>query len=199
MKSIPKIIAVSAAALAVAVAGAVYAQPGGGPGWMGGGAGMGWGGGPGMGWGMHGGMGGPGWMGGGRGPMGSGMRGGMSASDIAAVTANRTAELKSELKIAPAQESAWKAYEAAVQQQAGAMQTMHAQMQALWQSQTSPGSADFTAQRDAMIKLHDSAWAGYNTALKDLYAVLTPEQKAIADRGAFGMRGPWGGRNRPAR
>ncbi len=191
MKSTAKIIAASAAALALAVTGAVYAQAGGGPGWMGGG--------PGMGWGMHGGMGGPGWMGGGRGPMGFGMYGGMSASDIAAVTANRTAEFKSELKITPAQESAWKAYEAAVQQQAGAMQTMHTQMQALWQSRTGPGSTDSAAQRDAMIKLHDTAWAGYDTAVKDLYAVLTPEQKAIADRGAFGMHGPWAGRNRPGR
>ncbi len=190
MKSTPKIIAASAAALALALAGAVYAQPGGGPGG---------GGGPGMGWGMHGGAGGPGWMGGGWGHMGFGPYGGMSASDIAAVTTNRTAELKAQLKITPAQENAWKAYEAAVQQQAGAMQTMHTQMQALWRSQASPGSADFAAQRDAMIKLHDSAWTGYNTALKDLYAVLTPEQKAIADRGAYGMHGPWAGRNRPAR
>lgn len=201
MKSTSKIIAAGAAALALALAGAVYAHPGAGPGWMGGGPGMGWGmhggmGGPGW---MGGGMGGPGWMGGGRGHMGFGPYGGMSASDIAAVTANRTAELKSELKITPAQESAWKAYEAAVQQQAGAMQTMHTQMQSLWQNQTNPGSADFAAQREAMIKLHDSAWSGYNTALKDLYAVLTPEQKAIADRGVYGMHGRWAGQNRPAR
>lgn len=193
MKFTHKIFAGAATtALALVIAGGVYAQPGGpgwmmGPGWTGAAAPGGWGmqGGPGR---MMGGAGGPGWMGGpgaGFGRMGWGMHGGLSASDTAAVTTNRLAEFKAELKIAASQDTAWKAYEAAVQQQAGAMQAMHAQMQTLWQTQ--PGSADFAAQRDAMFKLRDSSWAAYNTAAKNLYAALTPEQRAIADRRGLGF------------
>ena len=188
MKLTYKIIGGAAIALSLAVAATVSAQPGGGygmgPGW-GMGAGMGAGMGPG--WGMGAGM-GPGWgMGSGMGPgmgPGRGMRG-FAGGDVSAYTS----QLKAELKITAAQETAWKAYESALQQQAGTMQAMRTQMQVLMQN-AQPGSAEFIAQRDAMLKQHDAAFQARTAALKDLYAALTPEQRAIADR----YSRPWGGR-----
>ena len=177
MKLTYKIIAGVAAALSLGVAATVYAHPGGGFG----NGGMGWGMGPGMGMGMGPGMG----MGMGMGP---GMMAGRGASDMSALASVHAAQLKAVLKITPAQEAAWKAYEAAILQQAGAMQTARGKMLELMQS-AQPGSPEFIAQRDAMIKQHDAAFAARTSALKDLYAVLTPEQRAIADRGV----GPMGG------
>lgn len=189
MKLTYKIIAGAAAALSLALAGAVYAHPGGGMWGMGGGMG------PGMGMGIGPGMGmGPG-IGG---HMGYGMGGWMGGADLAAAAAGRAAELKVLLKITPAQETAWKAFETANRQQASTMQAMRTQMQEQMRNHA-PGSAEWIAQRDAMIKQHDASWAAHSAALKDLYAVLTPEQRAIADRSAMGMGGPRAGRNFPLR
>ena len=139
----------------------------------------------GMGHGMAGAMGG-----------GMGMAGGMSGIDVGAMAATRLADLKAELKITPTQEAAWLTFENQAKQQAAAMQTMRSQMQAQMQNQQ-PGAsgADFTAQRDAMIKLHDGNQAARDAALKDLYAVLTPEQKAIADQRLNAMGGHRTARN----
>lgn len=153
MKLNYKRIAGVAASLALAAAGAVYAQPGGGTGY-------------GMGYGM-----------------------GMVGADHAAMTAARLADLKAELKITPAQEASWQAFEKRTQQQA---QEMQAQMQNL---QPAAASTDRTAQRDAMMKLRDTHLAARSAAMKDLYAVLTPEQKAIADQRLDPMAGPMGGRH----
>jgi Spy/CpxP family protein refolding chaperone len=176
MKLTYKIIAGVAATLSLAVAATVYAHSGGGfgPG------GMGWGMGPGMGWGM-----------------GPGMGGGMGA-EMSAVASTHTAQLKAELKITPAQQPAWKAYEAAIVQQAAAMQTARGKMLELMQN-TQPGSPEFIGQRDAMIKQHDAGFAARTAALKELQAVLTPEQRAIADRGLGPMAGYRMGRSHPMR
>src|SRR5665647_3346025 len=88
MKLTYKIITGAAAALSLAAAGLVYAQQGGGIG----------------GYGMA------GAMGGGVG-MGYGMAGGMSGIDGGAMAASRLADLKAELKITPAQEATWLAFE----------------------------------------------------------------------------------------
>jgi Spy/CpxP family protein refolding chaperone len=200
MKLTTKIIAGGAAALSLALAGAVYAHPEGGGNW-------GWGMGPGPGWGMGPGMGygpgmghgmGHGWgMGPGTGHMGYGMRGWAGGSDMAAVAAGRAAELKVLLKITPAQETAWKAYETALTQQATTMQALRTKMYEMHNS--TPGSAEWAAQRDAMIKQHDGSWAAQAAAVKDLYAVLTPEQRVIADRSPMGFGGPRAGRGFPGR
>ena len=174
MKRTYKTIAGVAAVLSLALAATVYAHPGGnwGPGY-----GMGQGMGPGMGPG-HG-------MG-----MGPGMGRGMGPADMSATAAARTAQLKAELKITPTQEAAWKAYETAVTQQAAAMQSMRTQMQAQMQN-AQPGTTapEWAAQREAMFKQRQAGLQAHTAALKDLYAVLTPEQRAIADRGM----GPMGG------
>jgi hypothetical protein len=198
MKLTTKIIAGAAAALSLALAGAVYAHPEGGNWGWGMGHGPGWGMGAGPGWGMGPGM-GHGWgMGPGAGHMGYGMRGWMGGADMEAVAAGRAAELKVLLKITPAQETAWKAYETALTQQATTMQGLRTKMYEQMHN-SAAGGAEWIAQRDAMIKQHDASWAAQAAAVKDLYAVLTPEQRAIADRTAMGFGGPRAGRNFPGR
>lgn len=178
MKLTYKIIAGIAATLTLSAAGIVYAHQGGG---MGVGPGMG----PGMGMGMGMGHMGPG-MGMGWGMQGMGP-GAMVNQDLSALAASRMAQLKSDLKITPNQEAAWKAFETAVLQQSAAMQSMRSEMHA--QMQSNPSGVDHNAQRDKMIKLHETSTAARSAALKDLNAVLTPEQKAIADRSANVMGG----------
>lgn len=193
MKTRTKIIAI-AATLTLALAGVASAHPG-----FGMGPGMGWGPGAGhMGWGPGGGA-----MGGmGMGPgMGGGMRGGMGPGmgwgpgmgqgfDMNASAAGHLAALKTQLKITPAQETAWKAYEGVVTQQASAMQAMRDQLHAQWQD-AKPGAAapDMAAQHQAMQALRQSSWQAQDKAFKDLYAALTPEQQALASGGRGGPRG----------
>jgi hypothetical protein len=191
MKTTTRIVAAVAATAALALAGAVLAQPGYGPGFgMGPGAG---GMGPGFGAGPGGGGMGPGAMGGGWGHMG-GWGGGMGRGgfgmmgaggfDMSAAAAGRLAALKTQLKIAPTQEAAWKAYETAVTRQATAMQAMRDQFHAQWQN-AKPGEArpDVAAQHQAMLAQRESNQLAQGKALKDLYAALTPEQVAIMNGG----------------
>jgi uncharacterized protein YaiE (UPF0345 family) len=197
MKTTTRIVAAVAATAALALAGAVLAQPGYGPGFgMGPGAGgMGPGFGAGPGWG---GM-GPGAMGPHMGGWGGGMgRGGFGMMgpggfDMSAAAAGRLAALKAQLKITAAQEPAWKTYEAAVTQQATAMQAMRDQFHAQWQN-AKPGEArpDVAAQQQAMLAQRESNQQAQGKAIKDLYAALTPEQVAI-------MNGGWGPRGLPRR
>jgi Spy/CpxP family protein refolding chaperone len=182
VKTTTKIIAAVAATAALALAGAVSAQPGAGPGF---GMGLGWGGmGP-----------GGGHMGGWGGRMGGGSFGmmGLGGFDMNAAAAGRLAALKTQLKITAAQDSAWKAYETAVTQQASAMQAMRDQFHAQWQN-AKPGEAgpDIAAQHQAMAALRQSGWEAQAKASKELYAALTPEQQAF-------MNGGWGPRGLPRR
>ena len=128
-------------------------------------------------------------MGRGMGPQGFG--------DPSAMADARNAYLKSELKITPAQESAWKAFADQAKQQAEAMQA--------WRS-TVQGSAQATAPerlelRNQIMKKRQEQMEKGTAAFKDLYAALTPEQKALADqRFGFGMMGGRGmAFNRPGR
>lgn len=166
----------------LAAAGAALAHPGGGMG-MYNGQGMGMGHGPGMGPGM---MGHGPAMGPGMGPgMGMSM-GGMWGGDTAALAASRLVEFKTALKITAAQEPAWSKFEAATRQQAEARQAMHSAMQA--QAKDGKAPADWTAQRDKMQKLH----AERDLARTELFALLTPEQKALVDRQPMGRHGRHG-------
>lgn len=184
MKRSTTIIAALAATAALAAAGIVSAHPGAG---MGPGMG-GWGMGPGM-HGMGPGMGGWGMAGPGMG--GPGMRGAGPGFDMAAATAGQLAALKVQLKITPAQEAAWKSYEGVVTQQSAAMQALRDKFHGQWQdAQSGATPPDMAAHRQAMFEQRESAWKAQGAALKDLQAVLTPEQRAIADRsgGAMGAR-----------
>jgi Spy/CpxP family protein refolding chaperone len=70
------------------------------------------------------------------------------------------------------------------------MQAMRTQMQAQMQN-AQPGTTapDWAAQREAMFKQRQAGMQAHTAAVKELYAALTPEQRAIADRDI----GPMGG------
>jgi Spy/CpxP family protein refolding chaperone len=192
MKTSSKTIVTTLAAAGFALlAGAAYAFPpggapcnGGGPGAMMGG---GWGGGPGAM--MRGGGYGPGPMARGYGP-GAGFEPG---ADPAANADARLAFLKETLKITDSQKAAWDAYAAKAKEQAASMTTMRTQMAAGAQA----AAPDRMIQRTELMKQRTASMEAMGTALKDLYAVLTPEQKAVADQQFGGWRvaqaGPRGG------
>jgi Spy/CpxP family protein refolding chaperone len=166
MKLTNKIVAGAVAALALTAGGLSLAHPGGG-------YGMGYGMGPG--YGMHGGMG----YG-----MGPGMGGWASGPEAEAALAGWLAALKTELKITAAQEPAWAALEKQTKEQAESLQAMHRQMQEQMHGPQAAGKtpADFEALRAAMFKLRQANAEARAVVVKDLYAVLTAEQKAVADR-----------------
>lgn len=170
MKTSTKIIATAATAIALGAGGLVFAQQGQGhmgrmgQGGQGGQMGQ-MGTGMGMGMGMQGG--GPG-----------GMRGTQSATDVTA----RLATVKAELQITAAQEAAWQKFEGVVRQQADARQAMRGAMQARMQDPKAAAEVDHAAQRESMMKVREAHQAERDAARQALYAVLSPEQKALADQ-----------------
>ena len=166
MKTTTKIIAATLAVASLAAVSIVAAHPEGG-------YGMGYGQGIGPGAGMMG-------QGYGMGPgagMGPGFAmGGMHGFDSPAVMTARLGDLKATLKITPAQEPAWATYEAQVRQQVQTRQAFHTAM--LAQMQDPKVTVDHNAQHEAMSKL----FAAQTEARNALYAVLTPEQKAVFER-----------------
>lgn len=167
MKPTTTIAAIALTALSFAAANTVLAQPGQG---MGPGAGFG----PGMTQGM-----GPG--------MGPGMRGRMAGPESLAAAQARLDDLKAALKITAAQESAWALYAHVQTQHAQSREAMRAQMLARMQD-PALSQADRIAQRETMMKVRDVHMAERAEAIESLQAVLTPEQRAIADE-ALPMRG----------
>jgi len=122
---------------------------------------------------------GPGMMGGWgpRGGFGPGATGGPVAHREA-----RIAFLKQELKITADQESAWETYATQVKAQAATMEKFRTQAPTTAQSapERIEQRAEFAKRRAEQVK-------ALSTAVTDLYAVLTPEQKTIADRYFGGM------------
>lgn len=204
MKTSNSFLAVTIIAASLAGAGSAFAHGGMGAGAMGMGAdhpmgqGM-MGAGHEMGHGMmgHGMMGmgqgmGHGHMGHGHMGMGAGMHAGMGpmqGPEAAATLSARLADSKAQLKITSAQEAAWSKYAALVTQQAEAQANMRTQMHAQMSDPKTASTVDHAAQRETMHKLQQDNLAARNTALTDLYAVLTPEQKAVADQRLQGLRG----------
>jgi Spy/CpxP family protein refolding chaperone len=124
----------------------------------------------------------------GYGPMGRDM-GPQAFGDPGAMVESRLSGLKSDLKITSAQETVWQAYAAKAKQQAEAMQAWRTTMQ----GSTQASAPERLALRTEMMKKRQEQMEAMTSALKDLYAALTPEQKAIADQrvGGFGpMAGP---------
>ena len=173
MKRVTKIvIALSTAATLGLAAAAVSAHPSGyGPGWGGhmGGYGHGYGMGPGM-------MGGygPGYG------MGPGMMGAWGNAD------EGLAALKAELGITAKQDSAWQAFADNAKKQQETRQAWFAKMQ---EARGQGSAPEFLALQTEHMKQRQAEMAANAAALKDLYATLTPEQKAIADQ-RFGGFGP---------
>lgn len=182
MKRATKIAVGVGAALSLGLAAvAVNAHPGG----YGPGAGM--GGGCGMGYGMGAGFGGGPGMGprSGFGP-GMGPRSGFGPQaygNPASAVEGRLAYLKSELKITADQEKAWNGYAAQMKQQVETAQSARA---------TLPGPQATLPERlerhNSFMKERVANSEAMTAAVKELYAVLTPDQKAIADQnlGAHG-------------
>jgi Spy/CpxP family protein refolding chaperone len=139
---------------------------------------------------------GPGMMGagprGGYGPgMGYGPRGGFGPGAQGGPAANadaRLAFLKNELAITADQESAWQAFAKQTKQQAESMQALRAAAQAA--AKTAPERLE---QRAQFAKQRAANMEARSAALKDLYAALTPEQKAVADQHFGGWRMAQGG------
>lgn len=141
-----------ASTLVIGVASGVFARGGFGPGW-GGHRGM---------------MGGYGGMMGGPGAMMGGY-GGMMNSDPVAYTDRRLTELKTTLDITADQETVWKSYSDAIKGSAGLMlahrTTMHS-------SQQIEPEQRFTLHEEGLQQMQTVTTAG-----RDLFQVLTPEQK----------------------
>jgi hypothetical protein len=134
-------------------------------------------------------------MGSGYGPgMGMGMgpgHGRMAGGDPAAMADARLSDLKAQLKINSAQEPAWQVFTSQAKQQAASMQAMRARMQ------DGTGTApERMEQRATAMQQRAAGMATMASAFNALYAVLTPEQKAIADQNA-GMMGHRGMRRGP--
>jgi Spy/CpxP family protein refolding chaperone len=176
MKRVTKIAIGVGTALTLGLAAAVvnahpygYGQ-GWGPGYGMSGPGMGYG--PGAGMGPMGGRGGMGY-----GPMGYGA-GPRGWGNPAAAADARLAYLKSELKITSGQENAWKAFADNAKQQAEAMQALRTTMQG-----GTPATAPERMElRNQIMKQRQEQLEKSTAAFKDLYAALTPEQKALADQ-----------------
>lgn len=173
MKPATKIALTIAAALSLGMSAAVVNAHPNGPG-----AGMGWGMGPGYGMHGHG-------MGPGQGMRGQGM--GPGGGAFPGAVEERLAALKSELGITAAQESAWQALVNNAKQHAENRQAWFAKMR---EARTADSAPERLAQRTEIMKQRLAEMETNAAALKNLYAVLSPEQKLIADKrfGGFGPR-----------
>jgi protein CpxP len=121
---------------------------------------------------------------------GMGMRAGqgpMAGTDSATAIDARLSELKAQLKITTEQEAAWQAFTGAAKQQASGMQGFREQMH-----QSTGASPDRLAQHTQIMQQRAASMATMTKAFNALYAVLTPEQKTIADQhfGPMAHRGP---------
>jgi Spy/CpxP family protein refolding chaperone len=125
---------------------------------------------------------GPGMMGG-YGPgngMGPGMMGGYGNAD------EGLAALKSELGITDKQDSAWQAFASNAKKQQETRQAWFAKMH---EARSAGSAPELLAQQTELMKQRQVEMEANAAALKNLYAALTPEQKAIADQ-RFGGFGP---------
>ena len=96
------------------------------------------------------------------------------------------AALKSDLGITAKQDSAWQAFTRNAKQQNENRQAWFARMQ---QARSAGSAPDLLAQQAEFMKQRQGEMEANASALKNLYATLTPEQKAIADQ-RFGGFGP---------
>ncbi len=104
-------------------------------------------------------------------------------------------QFRSELKITASQEAAWQAFVAKAKQQHEAGQAMGEKMMSGTPAASAPERMDKGIE---MMKQRIANMEAMSAALKDLYAVLTPEQKAVADRHFAHMGQKLRARARPA-
>jgi len=117
-------------------------------------------------------------------------------SNPAARVEGHLAALKVELKITPAQDQAWQTFATKARQQAEARIAQRAQRSAQ-KPAASVTAPEFMAQRSARMKQGLASMETMTAAVTELYGVLTPEQKALADKQfARGGRGGEHGHHR---
>lgn len=137
--------------------------------------------------------------------MGPGMAQGgrwQHGGDATAFAEKRLAAFKTELKITAQQEPAWQAFADQATQRAKAMQAARQQMHAAPEpaGAAKPSAPERMAQHLEQMKQHLADMETMQGAVKNLYAVLTPEQRTLADQhfermhrgGPMGHRRPKG-------
>jgi len=95
------------------------------------------------------------------------------------------AALKSELGITAKQDPAWQAFVNNAKQQNESRQAWFAKMH---EARSAGSAPELLAQQTELMKQRQSEMETSTAALKNLYATLTPEQKAIADQRFVGFR-----------
>jgi periplasmic protein CpxP/Spy len=103
--------------------------------------------------------------------------------DPAAMAERRLASLKAKLNITGGQESQWQAFSARVKQDAETMKAQHAAS-----TQLPSAAPDRMARHAEHMKQRATAMEGISASLRDLYAVLSTDQRAVADK-HFAERG----------
>lgn len=117
---------------------------------------------------------------------------GAAAANPAAFVEGRMNQLKAALDIKPEQQAAWDAFVGKAKERASTTLAMRNAMH----TATPQTAEEHLALRANFAKQRAANMEGMSAALKDLYAVLTPNQKAIADQqfahGGRGMAGGYG-------
>lgn len=92
---------------------------------------------------------------------------------------NHLAQLKKDMSIDSKQETAWAAFAKTIKQQrVGMMSVMQEQMQQANSTQSAPEQID---ERTQLIKQRAASMETAAAAMKQLYTMLTPQQKEILD------------------
>ncbi|MFL6570974.1 MAG: Spy/CpxP family protein refolding chaperone [Burkholderiales bacterium] len=118
----------------------------------------------------------------------SGATHGRGHGDPVAAADQRLARLKADLKITAAQETAWNAYAGQIKQHAGEMQALHNTMQNSASGSTRPTAPERAERQAQFAKQQQEHLERLAVLTKDLYGVLTPEQKTLADQRLGGGR-----------
>jgi len=108
--------------------------------------------------------------------------------DPVAAADKRLGRLKADLKITSAQESAWNPYAEQIKQHAGEMQALHNQMRERASGNTRPSAPERVERQAQFAKQQGEYLERLAILTKDLYAVLTPEQRTLADQRLGGGR-----------
>ena len=113
--------------------------------------------------------------------MGMMQRGSAMKGDPSARAEQHLSQFKSQLKVTPQQEPLWQAF--AEKMKANAGQGMKSMRENMQQPMTAPERMD---KMSAAMKERLTAMEATHESFKRLYDVLTPEQKAIADKHVMG-------------
>jgi periplasmic protein CpxP/Spy len=101
--------------------------------------------------------------------------------DFTARAEARIAYVKAELKITPAQQTAFDRYAQVIRDNATSMQKNFQDMRGHRDQQTSMSAVDRVEQRAKMAQQRDQYEQQYLSAFKPLYASLSADQKKVAD------------------